>query len=140
MSRILALDYGSKRVGVALSDPTGTLASPLPYLEIQPFRKFLGKLKEILREKEVELILIGLPRNMDGSYGPSADAVRDFVLRLKETIIAEIRMVDERLSTVQASRMLSEAGRNTREQRTRVDSAAAQVLLQSFLDANPPSA
>ena len=135
MSRILALDYGAKRTGVALGDPTGTLASPLPYIETQPFRKFLGKLKEIIRTQEVEIILVGLPRNMDGSYGPSADNARQFVVRLKEVIIAEIQLVDERLSTVQASRLLHAAGRNTREQKEKVDSASAQVLLQSFLDA-----
>jgi len=139
MSRILALDYGAKRTGVALSDPTGTLASPLPYLETQPFRKFFGKLKEIIRTQEVEVILVGLPRNMDGSYGASAAAVREFVTRLKEVIILDIQLVDERLSTVQASRLLHEAGHNTREQKERVDSASAQVLLQSFLDARQRS-
>lgn len=135
MSRILALDYGAKRTGVAVSDPTGTLASPLAYLETQPFRKFLGKLKETIRKQEIEIILVGLPRNMDGSYGPSADHVREFVARLKEVIVLDIELVDERLSTVQASRLLHEAGRNSREQKEKVDSASAQVLLQSFLDA-----
>jgi putative holliday junction resolvase len=138
MSRILALDYGSKRVGVAVSDPTHTLASSLPYLAATPFATLAGNIKKITREQEVVLILIGMPRNMDGSYGPAAKIVQEFVTRLKELVLVPIQTVDERLTTVEASRRLHEAGRSSKAQKNRIDSASAQVLLQSFLDARMP--
>ena len=75
--RILALDHGTKRIGVAVSDETKTIAQPLEYIPAEPFADFLARLKELLVEKEIDLILIGLPRNMDGSYGPAAQKVRD---------------------------------------------------------------
>lgn len=138
MSRILALDPGTKRVGLALSDPTRTLASPLPFLEATPFAQLAGKLKTLIREQEIDLILIGLPRNMDGTYGPAAKNAEAFAERLREVIPVPIRTIDERLTTVEASRRLTEAGRSARQQKTKIDSAAAQILLQSYLDA-PPS-
>ena len=70
--RILAIDHGTKRMGVAVSDELGMIAQPLEFIPAEPFAKFLDRLKEILREKQVELILVGMPRNMDGSYGPAA--------------------------------------------------------------------
>lgn len=134
MSRILAIDYGSKRVGLALSDPTGSLASPLPFVPATPFAKLYGTIKALVREKEIDLILVGLPRNMDGTYGPSARAAEEFARRLREVVVIPIRMIDERLSTVEASKKLREGGRDSRQQKTKIDSASAQVLLQSFLD------
>ena len=70
--RILALDHGTKRIGVAVSDETKTIAQPLEYIPAEPFADFLARFKELLVEKEIDLVLIGLPRNMDGSYGPAA--------------------------------------------------------------------
>lgn len=138
MSRILALDLGSKRIGLALSDETRTLARPLPFLPAQPFNGFCQQLDEIIRSQEVDLILVGLPRNMDGSYGPAAEAARDFATRLKERLLIPLKLVDERLTTVQASRQLHDAGHNTRKQKGKIDSAAAQVLLQGYLDGPSP--
>ena len=77
--RILALDHGTKRIGVAVSDETKTIALPLEYIPAEPFAPFLERLKKILTEKEIDLILIGHPRNMDGSYGPAAQKVETFV-------------------------------------------------------------
>jgi len=138
MSRYAALDYGDKRIGIAISDETRTLATPLPFLEAKPFKAFLSKLKAIIKEKEVSLILVGMPRNMDGTYGASAEKVREFVHHLKENILVPIQTVDERLSTVQASRALQEAGHNAKSQKTRIDSASAQIFLQSYLDSQQP--
>jgi putative Holliday junction resolvase len=135
MSRILALDPGAKRVGLALSDPTRTLARPLPYLDAHPFAKLVGKLKALIREQEIDLILIGLPRNMDGTYGPAAQKAQEFATRLREVILTPIHTVDERLTTIEASRRLHEAGHSARDQKDKIDSASAQVLLQSYLDA-----
>ena len=77
--RILALDHGTKRIGVAVSDETKTIAQPLEYIPAEPFADFLARLRQLIREKEIDLILVGLPRNMDGSYGPAAEKVQTFV-------------------------------------------------------------
>src|SRR5437773_12194505 len=104
--RILALDHGTKRIGVAVSDELKMIATPLEYIPAEPFAEFLARLREILREKEVELILIGMPRNMDGSYGPAALKVQEFVAVLKDAVAIPIKTLDERLTTVQAQRFL----------------------------------
>src|SRR2546428_3083934 len=108
--RILALDHGTKRIGVAVSDEMKMIASPLEYIPAEPFAEFLARLKEILREKEVELILLGMPRNMDGSYGPAAFKVQEFAAVLRDAVAIPIKTLDERLTTVQAQRFLIQGG------------------------------
>jgi putative holliday junction resolvase len=132
--RILALDHGTKRIGVAVSDEMKMIASPLEYIEAEPFAKFLERLKEIVRDKEVELIVVGLPRNMDGSYGPAALKVREFVAVLQDAIVTPIRTWDERLTSVQANRFLIEADVRRSKRKEKVDKTAAAILLQSYLD------
>src|SRR5213080_4863804 len=107
--RILALDHGTKRIGVAVSDEMKMIASPLEYIPAEPFAAFLARLREILREKEVELIIIGMPRNMDGSYGPAALKVQEFVAVLRDAIVTPIKTWDERLTSAQANRFLIQA-------------------------------
>lgn len=131
---ILALDYGTKRVGVAVSDPTGFLASPLPFLPAHPWENFLSALQKIVQERKIEMVLIGIPRNMDGSYGTSAQAAKEFAEKLKTALEIKIQTVDERLSTVQASRMLREAGLDAKKQKDKIDSASARIMLQQYLD------
>jgi putative Holliday junction resolvase len=133
--RILALDHGTVRIGAALSDELGLLAHPLEFLPTQPVNAFLDRLKQLIREREVALILVGMPRNMDGSYGPAAQKVEAFVILLKETIPIPVRTWDERLTSLQAHRLLAETGARERERRGKVDSSAAAVMLQSYLDA-----
>lgn len=132
--RILALDPGTKRIGVAISDPLKMIASPLENIDAEPFAAFLSRLKELIREKEVELILIGMPRNMDGSYGESAAKVREFVTVLKEAIQVPIQTVDERLTSAQANRILKEGGVRGSDRKGKVDPMAAALMLRSYLD------
>jgi putative Holliday junction resolvase len=132
--RVLAIDHGTKRMGIALSDPSGMIAQPLEFVPAEPFAGFLTRLKEILKEKEVDLIIIGMPRNMDGSYGPAAAKVQEFIAVLKENIIIPIRTWDERLTSAQANRFLIEANVRRQDRKEKVDKAAAAILLQSFLD------
>src|SRR5438874_7770299 len=132
--RILGLDYGTKRVGVAVSDELKVIAQPLEYIPPAPFADFIERIREIIRTKEVELILVGMPRNMDGSFGPAALKVQEFVAVLKTSVAIPIQTVDERLSSVQAHRFLTEAGVRGRRRREKVDKSAAAVLLQSYLD------
>lgn len=132
--RILALDHGTVRIGIAISDELGMLAHPLEFLPAEPIATFLDRLKLLIREREVAQIIVGMPRNMDGSYGPAAQKVEAFVHLLKETVAIPIRTWDERLTTLQAHRLLAEAGKDARDRRGSVDSSAAAVLLQSYLD------
>lgn len=134
--RILALDHGTVRIGVALSDELKMIASPLEYIPAEPFAGMLTRLKELIRDKEVDLILIGMPRNMDGSYGPAADKVREFVTALKDAIAVPIRTWDERLTSTQANRLLVEGGVRREKRKEKVDKMAAAILLQSYLDAS----
>ncbi len=132
--RILALDHGTKRIGVAVSDETKTIAQPLEYIPAEPFADFLTRLKKLLVEKEVDLVLIGLPRNMDGTYGPAAQKVEAFVAVLRSAITVPIKTWDERLTSAQANRILIQ-GKVRRDQRKeKVDKMAAAILLQSYLD------
>ena len=132
--RVLALDHGTKRIGVALSDELQMLATPLEYIPAEPFAAFLDRLKAILRDKEVEMILIGMPRNMDGSYGPAALKVQEFVAVLKDALTVPIKTWDERLTSVQAHRFLAEGGVRSRQRKGKVDQMAAAILLQNWLD------
>ena len=133
--RILALDHGTKRIGVALSDETKTIAQPLEYILTDPAEKFLERLKAILAEKQVELILIGLPRNMDGTYGPATEKVRAFIEFLKPSITVPIKTWDERLTSTMANRVLIQGGVRRDKRKEKVDKMAAAILLQSYLDA-----
>jgi putative Holliday junction resolvase len=133
--RILALDPGTKRIGVAVSDETKTIALPLEAIAAEPFADFLARLKELLVEKEIDLVLIGLPRNMDGSYGPAAQKVEVFAAALRNAITVPIAMRDERLTTVQANKMLIQGNVRRDKRKQKVDQTAAAILLQSYLDA-----
>ncbi len=132
--RILALDHGTKRIGVAVSDETKTIAQPLEYIPAEPFVDFLVRLKELLVEKEIDLILVGLPRNMDGSYGPAAQKVETFIAVLKAAITMPIKTWDERLTSAQANRVLIQAKVRRDKRKEKVDKMAAAILLQSYLD------
>lgn len=133
--RILALDYGTVRIGVAVSDDLKMIALPLEIIPAQPFPAFLARLKTLIREKEVDQIVVGMPRNMNGSYGPAAQRVREFVTVLKEALPMPIVTWDERLTSAQAERILDEAEVRQADRRGKVDQMAAAILLQSYLDA-----
>lgn len=137
--RVLAIDYGTQRIGIAISDPTGTLASPLETIPANPIERFLERLKQIVQEKEVSLILVGMPRSLNGQYGESANKVIEFVNMLKITVTVPVKTWDERLTTVQAQRRMLEAGSKTKDFKKNLDRMAAAVLLQSYLDSHPAS-
>jgi putative Holliday junction resolvase len=132
--RILALDHGTKRIGVAVSDELRMMAHPLEFIPAEPFADFLLRLKEILREKEVEMILIGMPRNMNGSYGPATLKVQEFIAALKVGVTIPIQTWDERLTSAQAQRFMIEGGVRRQQRKEKVDKMAAAILLQSYLD------
>ena len=133
--RILAIDHGTKRIGLALSDELGVIAQPLEFVHADPFAGVVSRLQEIIREKNVEMLLVGMPRNMDGSLGPAAASAKEFVARLKEGIDLPIRTWDERLTSAQANRFLIQANVRRDKRKEKVDQTAAAILLQSYLEA-----
>ena len=133
--RVIALDIGEKRIGVAVSDASGTIASPLKVLDAAAVLADGKDLRRIVDDFEVELIVIGLPLSLDGSEGPQADRVRRAGERLGRFIAVPVTYVDERLSSTEARRSMTEAGISDRDKRGSIDMVAAALFLQTYLDA-----
>jgi len=130
--RILGVDYGRARIGIAVSDELGLLAHPV---ETIPTRENAAKrVDEIVREKNVERVVIGLPRHMNGSMGEAAGEVLAFAEKLRKQLPCEVVVWDERLTTIAANRALREGGQKSRTSRSFVDQVAAQMILQGYLD------
>jgi putative Holliday junction resolvase len=136
MARALGLDVGDKRIGIALADPLGLTAQGLPTLERRNMQSDLEAVSELCREHEVGTIVVGLPLNMDGSEGPRAAISRRFGEKLGERTGLPVEMWDERLTTVEAERVLLSANVSRGKRRKVIDKLAAQVILQSWLDAH----
>ena len=132
--RILGIDYGEKRIGMAVSDPLGITAQGLPTIERTNIQDDLQKILNVVREKEVGEIVVGLPKNMNNSLGEKAQAVLNFVALLKKDINIPINVIDERLSTVRANRAMLEGDLSRKKRKSRVDMIAAQLILQDYLD------
>jgi putative Holliday junction resolvase len=133
--RVIGVDVGTVRVGVAMSDPTGTLASPLETLKRAGNRSDMDRLAALVVEHEVSEVVVGEPRHLSGASGASARDAAAYARELAERIgDVPVHLVDERLSTVTAASSLRESGRDSREQRSVIDQAAAVVILQHFLD------
>jgi putative Holliday junction resolvase len=135
MSRSLGIDFGDARVGVAISDELNFLAHPLETIDVRRV-EVIPRIAALAAERGVDAVVVGMPRNMDGSRGPAAEKAQKFADALRDAL-PDCRVVtwDERLTTVSAQRSLREAGRKAHEQRGIIDQAAAQVILQSWLDA-----
>ena len=132
--RILALDLGKKRIGLALSDPLGITAQGLPTLQRVNIRTDLAALDRLATEYDVGLILLGLPLHMSGEEGRQSGYAREFGERLAEWTGREVRLWDERLTTVEAQRVLKSSGISTQKRARAVDQLSAQILLDSFLN------
>lgn len=133
MKRSLGIDHGDVRVGVALSDELGFLAHPLETIDVRQ-TPAIPRLRELAAKHDVETIVVGMPRNMDGSHGPAAQKVTAFVEELRAVVSCPVVTLDERLTTVSAQRSMRESGRKAREQKNVIDQAAAQLILQMWLD------
>ncbi len=134
MKRIMGIDYGTVRIGIALSDELQMLAHPAETIAVAKDPDPIARIAALAEEKNVERIVVGLPRHMNGSAGESAEKVRAFAEKLRGRVSCEVRTWDERLSTVAAHRSLREAGKSTRQTRAYIDQVAAQILLQNYLD------
>lgn len=132
MNRTLGIDFGRSRIGVAVSDELRLLAHPLE--TVPAGKNAIARIAEIVSEKNIDNVVVGIPRNMDGSFGPAADETLKFFAELVAALPCEIAKWDERLTTVAAHRALREAGKKTRSTRGYVDQVAAQMILQGYLD------
>jgi putative Holliday junction resolvase len=132
--RILGIDHGTKRVGVAISDEMAMIAQPLEFVPAEPEATMLARVAEIVASRDVQEVVVGLPRNMNGTYGPAAEKVREFVAALEGVLRVPVKTWDERLTSVQANRMLIEGGMRREKRKQKVDQTAAAILLQSYLD------
>ncbi len=133
--RYLAIDYGLKRLGLALCDPAETIVSPLCQWPVDVSRpdQILAKLQEVIAEHEIDALVVGLPLNMDDSEGEQAKLSRQFAERLAHAVHIPVHLQDERLSSMAADEMLAESGLSKSKRKTKRDMLAACDILQEFL-------
>jgi len=140
MGRILGIDLGEKRIGLALSDELHCLASPLLVYERIDINSDLDFLKALVIEKSIEAITLGLPTNMDGSLGPKAQETIEFKKTLEAHLHVPVYLFDERLSTAEAERVLIDSGMRREKRRETRDKVAAVLILQGYLNSNQKNA
>ena len=139
MRRLLGLDVGDRRIGVALSDPLGLTAQRLTVLERRDLAADLSAIDALVAEHQVERIVVGLPLTLQGSEGPQAKKVTLLVEALRRKLAVPIELIDERLTTVQGERVLRETGASRSTRKGLIDQLAAQLILQQFLDMHRPT-
>ena len=134
--RALAIDLGLVRTGVAISDHTGILASPLCVIEETDKNKLLEQVVELVKKYEIDVVVVGFPKNMDGTEGESAKRSLDFKKKLESSISGKVLLVDERWSTKSAQGYLNVGTTKARKKKGLIDQIAATVILQQYLDGN----
>ena len=134
--RLLGLDVGTKRIGVAISDPLGLTAQNRSFITRADTKGTVEQLQELIDHHDVSRIVVGLPLNMNGSEGESARLARTFSRELERHLKLPVVMWDERLSTAEADRLMKEAGLSRKKRSSRLDGMAAQLILQSYLDSH----
>ncbi len=134
---ILGVDHGEARIGLAITDVVGILAHPLETIQVKTTDP-VTRIVELIIERGVQQVVIGLPLRMDGSEGTAAEKIRKFTDFLAEKITIPIKYQDERLTTVSAAAKLHQAGRNAKKQKTMIDQAAAVEILSDWLSAQTP--
>lgn len=132
--RVLGIDYGEKRIGLAVSDELGLIAHGLPILVWTTLPGVLDAIARAAAERGVTEVVIGLPRNMDGTLGPKAEHVERFARQLRERLHLPVLTWDERLTTVQARRLVPDEALSRRKRRDHINVVAAQLILQSYID------
>jgi putative Holliday junction resolvase len=138
--RIIALDVGGKRIGVAMSDPDRIVASGQPTLDAQPPKVAFERIRQLVEQNEVVQIVIGLPLTLRGEIGPQAEVIQNFARELGKRVTVPIALYDERLTSVAAERSLEAMGMKKHKRRNHVDEMAATLILQTYMDSlrNPP--
>ncbi len=131
--KALGIDLGEARIGVAISDDLGMMAHPVETIVVKE-REPVARIAEIVARDKIGMLVLGLPRNMDGTYGPASEKARAFAEKLRAIIPCEVKLWDERLTSVAAQKSLHAAGRNVKQSRAVIDQVAAQMILQGWLD------
>ena len=131
--RILGLDYGTKRIGVALSDLTGTIASPLTTIFNNDINEVINEIGKLCDEYKVDTIVLGLPKNMNNTLGEEAKKVMDFKLQIEDKLKKQVVLIDERLTTVEAEKLLITADTSRKKRKASIDKIAASIILDSYL-------
>lgn len=132
--KIMAIDYGDAHTGVAISDPTGFLAGSATTIHSRKEEVVLAELARMVRENQVDELVMGFPRNMDGTEGPRAELYRAFAGKVEEATGLKVVLWDERRTTVDAHRILFESGKNAKKRKKTVDAVAASLILEGYLD------
>ncbi|MGQ0570493.1 MAG: Holliday junction resolvase RuvX [Armatimonadota bacterium] len=132
--RILAIDPGERRLGLAVSDPTGVIASPLEVLDRAGWARDLSHLRRLIEQYDIGEIVVGCPLTTRGTLGPQARVAAQFAARLRQMLGIPVTEVDERFSTIAAERSLRDSGLRARKRRRRRDAVAAALILQPYLD------
>lgn len=136
VSRILALDVGEKRIGIAVSDALNITAQGVGVIKFEDLEAVFVRIKSLVKEYEVSKIIVGVPFNMDGSKGKSAASAEDFIEKIGKELGLEVEAVDERLTTAQGERILLEADISRKKRKASIDKIAAQLILQTYLDSD----
>lgn len=134
--RVLGIDFGEARMGLAISDPTGFLASGIGTVKVTGFKSAVEAAAKAAVDNKVELIIVGLPVNMDGSQGGRAQKCRDFAKEVGEKSGIKVEMYDERRTTILAAGFMNETGTFGKKRKDAIDTLSAQIILQSYLDRN----
>ncbi len=132
--RVLGIDFGEARMGLAVSDPTGFLASGIGTVKVTGFKSAVEAAVNAVKEHKAELIVVGLPVNMDGSQGERANKCRDFAKEVEEKSGIKTEMYDERRTTILAAGFMNETGTFGKKRKDAIDTLSAQIILQSYLD------
>jgi len=134
---VVAVDPGTKRIGLAACDETGIVVTPLPAVAVAPRKAHVAEVARVVAERNARLVVVGLPLSLDGREGPSARAVRVLAAELAQATGLPVELLDERLTTAQAEREMIALGMRRADRRGKIDSAAAALLLQAWLDSQP---
>jgi len=134
LSRILGIDYGERRVGLAVSDPLEIIAKPLRVIDRKNTSNIFSEILIIVKQRNVSKIVVGLPLTLKGKYSEQTKVVHNFIDQLKQVVNIPVVHIDERLSSLAAIRSLNELGIKTGHQKGRIDETAAAIILQEYLD------
>ena len=134
LSRVLGLDFGERRIGLALSDPLGIIAKPLTIIDRKQTADHISRISEIVSERKITSIVVGLPLTLKGGYSKQTEIVLAFIEQLKSDLQIPVLTIDERLSSVAAEKSLQAQAVKTGHEKGRVDETAAAIILQEYLD------
>lgn len=132
--KVMAIDYGDARTGIAISDLTGSIVGTTTVIHSRKGQEVAKKIDELIKEHGVQALVMGFPRNMDGTEGPRAELCRQFAEKLKQATGLPVHMWDERRTTVEAHNILSEHNYHGKKRKNTVDAVAASLILEGFLE------